>query len=164
MAASIQLLGVPRFILQDGTPVVLRGQTAWGLLAYLATHEGPVTRQHLARLLFEDAEDPLAALRWNLTELRRGLGSASLRGETIALNRGVDSIIDVNVLRRGGRSTRRGLAGYRPRVVGRLELRQQSFLRGLVAGRTTPHASHGPGRVARGDLVSTGKRCRCRGG
>jgi DNA-binding SARP family transcriptional activator len=101
MVASIQLLGVPQFLLQDGTPVVLRGHKAWGLLAYLATHEGAVSRQHLARLLFEDAQDPLAALRWNLTELRRGLGSASLRGETITLQRGPHTAIDVDVLRRG---------------------------------------------------------------
>lgn len=101
VATSIQLLGVPQFVLQGGTPVVLRGRKAWGLLAYLATREGAVSRQHLARLLFEDAEDPLAALRWNLTELRRGLGSASLRGETITLRRGRDADIDVDVLRHG---------------------------------------------------------------
>ncbi len=102
MAASIQLLGVPQFIRPDGTAVVLRGHKAWGLLAYLATREGAVSRQHLARLLFEDAEDPLAALRWNLTELRRGLGSASLRGEAITLQRDPSTAIDVDVLRRGG--------------------------------------------------------------
>lgn len=102
MAASIQLLGVPQFVLQDGTAVVLRGHKAWGLLVYLATHEGALSRQHLARLLFEDAEDPLAALRWNLTELRRGLGSASLRGEMLALHRDPGVTIDVDVLRRGG--------------------------------------------------------------
>ena len=79
MAASIQLLGVPQVVLQDGTLVVLRGHKAWGLLAYLVTHQGALSRQHLARLLFEDAEDPLAARRWNLTELRRALGAASLR-------------------------------------------------------------------------------------
>ena len=101
MAASIQLLGVPRFIRQDGTLAVLRGHKAWGLLTYLAAHEGAVSRQHLARLLFEDAEDPLASLRWNLTELRRGLGSASLRGEVIILQRGRDVTIDVDILRRG---------------------------------------------------------------
>jgi DNA-binding SARP family transcriptional activator len=92
---------VPQFIVQDGSPIALRGHKAWGLLAYLATHEGALSRQHLARLLFEDAEDPLAALRWNLTELRRALGSASLRGETITLHRGPDVAIDVDVLRRG---------------------------------------------------------------
>jgi hypothetical protein len=48
---------VPQFILPDGTAVVLRGHKAWGLLAYLASREGAVSRQHLSRLLFEDAED-----------------------------------------------------------------------------------------------------------
>ena len=85
MVASIQLLGVPQVFLQDGTVVVVRGHKAWGLLAYLATHQGAVSRQHLGRLLFEDAEDPLAALRWNLTELRRALGPhrARLRRESV---------------------------------------------------------------------------------
>lgn len=49
MAESIQLLGVPQFILQDGTLAVLRGHKAWGLLAYLATQEGAVSRQPVAR-------------------------------------------------------------------------------------------------------------------
>ena len=104
MAASIQLLGVPQVVLQDGTVVVLRGHKAWGLLAYLVAQQGAVSRQHLGRLLFEDAEDPLAALRWNLTELRRALGPASLRGEAIALDRSSVASIDVDVLRRGGSS------------------------------------------------------------
>ncbi|WP_069047244.1 BTAD domain-containing putative transcriptional regulator [Hydrogenophaga sp. RAC07] len=101
MAMFIQLLGVPQFMGRDGTPVVLRGHKSWGLLAYLVTHEGPASRHHLARLLFEDAEDPLAALRWNLTELRRALGPDSLRGESIVLRRDTDLIIDSDVLRRG---------------------------------------------------------------
>ena len=104
MAASIQLLGVPQVVLHDGTVVVLRGHKAWGLLAYLAAHQRAVSRQHLGRLLFEDAEDPLAALRWNLTELRRALGPASLRGEAIALDRRSMASIDLDVLRRGGSS------------------------------------------------------------
>ncbi len=108
MAASIQLLGVPQVVLQDGTAVVLRGHKAWGLLAYLVTHQGAVSRLHLGRLLFEDAEDPLAALRWNLTELRRALGPASLRGEAIALDRDSVASIDLDVLRRGGSPRDRG--------------------------------------------------------
>ena len=111
MAASIQLLGVPQVVLQDGTVVVLRGHKAWGLLAYLATHQGAVSRQHLGRLLFEDAGDPLAALRWNLTELRRALGPGSLRGEAIALDRGSVASIDLDVLRRGGSSEGARLPG-----------------------------------------------------
>jgi DNA-binding SARP family transcriptional activator len=102
MSAVIHLLGVPQIVLQDRTQVMLRGHKAWGLLAYLVTHQGPVSRQHLARLLFEDAVDPLAALRWNLTELRRALGPGSVRGEAIALDRESIAFIDLDVLRRGG--------------------------------------------------------------
>lgn len=101
MGPTIQLLGVPRVILRDAGSVVLRGHKAWGLLAYLVAHREAVSRQHLARLLFEDAEDPLAALRWNLSELRRALGSDQLRGEAIALNRSAIAAIDVDVLMRG---------------------------------------------------------------
>ena len=101
MGPSIQLLGVPRVVLPDGRSVVLRGHKAWGLLAYLVAHRDVVSRPHLARLLFEDAEDPLAALRWNLTELRRALGPDSLRGEAIALERHSIATIDLDVLMRG---------------------------------------------------------------
>jgi DNA-binding SARP family transcriptional activator len=101
MGPSIQLLGVPRVVLHDGTSVVLRGHKAWGLLAYLVAHRDAASRQHLARLLFEDADDPLAALRWNLTELRRALGPDSLRGDAIALERRSIATIDLDVLTRG---------------------------------------------------------------
>ena len=122
MVASIQLLGVPQVVLQDGTPVVLRGHKAWGLLAYLVTCQGAVSRQHLGRLLFEDAEDPLATLRWNLTELRRALGPASLRGEAIVLDRGSVGFIDLDVLRRGGSS-----AGVKLPGIGRELLEGMNF-------------------------------------
>ena len=122
MAASIHLLGVPQIVMQDGRVVVLRGHKAWGLLAYLVTQKGAVSRQHLARLLFEEAEDPLAALRWNLSELRRALGAVSLRGETIALDRQLVSSIDLDVLRRGGSSE-----GVRLPGIGRELLEGMSF-------------------------------------
>lgn len=85
----------------DGTLRVLRGHKAWGLLAYLVIHREPASRQHLAGLLFEDAEDPLAALRWNLTELRRVLGSDSLRGAAIRLERNARTSVDLDILMRG---------------------------------------------------------------
>lgn len=101
MGPTLQLLGVPRVVSTDGSAVALRGHKAWGLLAYLVVQRDPVGRPHLARLLFEDAEDPLAALRWNLTELRRALGADSLRGETLALDRHSLGTIDLDVLMRG---------------------------------------------------------------
>lgn len=101
MGCAIHLLGVPRLFKADGSAIELRGQKAWGLLTYLVAQRGPVSRQQLARLLFEDADDPLGALRWNLTELRRALGSENLRGDTLLLDRSGIEFIDVEVLRHG---------------------------------------------------------------
>ena len=101
MGASIHLLGVPRVLRSDGELAPLRGHKAWGLLAYLVAQRNAASRPHLARLLFEDAEDPLAALRWNLSELRHALGPDSLRGEAIALPRADIAFIDIDVLARG---------------------------------------------------------------
>ena len=55
-------------------------------------------------MLFENAEDPLAALRWNLSELRRALGPESLRGDAIGLQKHSLGFIDVDVLLRGSAS------------------------------------------------------------
>ena len=101
MGPLVYLLGVPRVVLHDGMAVELRGHKTWGLLAFLVSQRGPVSRQHLARLLFENAEDPLAALRWNLSELRRALGPESLRGDAIGLQRDSLGFVDVDVLLRG---------------------------------------------------------------
>ena len=79
----------------------LRGHKAWGILAYLVLGPARVNRQHLAALLFEDAEDPMAALRWNLSELRGALGHDNLRGNPIAFRRDEIGSIDVDVLMHG---------------------------------------------------------------
>ncbi|MEV5965490.1 BTAD domain-containing putative transcriptional regulator [Kribbella sp. NPDC051952] len=55
-----------------------RGKKAWGLLGYLLLTERPPSRRRLAELFFPDAEDPLAALRWTLAELRRATGIPDL--------------------------------------------------------------------------------------
>ena len=78
-----------------------RGHKAWGLLAYLVRHPAGASRRHLAALLFEDAEDPLAALRWNLSELRRLLGDAGLRGDVIQLPPQQSAYVDVEVVAHG---------------------------------------------------------------
>lgn len=122
MAVSIHLLGVPRVLRADGELAPLRGRKVWGLLAYLVAQRAEASRPHLARLLFEDAEDPLAALRWNLSELRRALGPDALRGEAIALPRAAIAFIDVDVLSRGLWSDGLQLPG-----LGREMLEGQSF-------------------------------------
>lgn len=99
---AIHLLGAPR-VERDGQPQPApRGHKVWGLLAYLIRCPNPPTRAHLASVLFEDALDPLAALRWNLSELRRLLGFAGLRGETIHLPLEPSDYVDVHVATSGG--------------------------------------------------------------
>ena len=67
----VKLLGRPT-VLADGVEVGgPRGNKAWGLFAYLVGIGAPVPRERLVPLLFPDAEDGLAALRWNLNQLRR---------------------------------------------------------------------------------------------
>jgi DNA-binding SARP family transcriptional activator len=101
MSVSLHLLGPPRIVRGDGQPVTLRGRKAWGLLAYLALRPAGASRTHLAGLLFADAEDPLAALRWNLRELRRGLGDEVLRGDPLTLPRDVLAGVDIDVVAHG---------------------------------------------------------------
>ncbi|EGI77483.1 BTAD domain-containing putative transcriptional regulator [Hylemonella gracilis] len=99
---SIHLLGPPRVERGGGTVTPPRGRKAWALLTYLLCRPGPSTRAHLASLLFEDAEDPLAALRWNLSELRRLLGDAAMpRVEAPLLALPPDACVDIETVTRG---------------------------------------------------------------
>lgn len=109
---DIHLLGPPR-VERDGVAVPLpRGRKPWALLAYLLNRQTPPTRAHLAALLFEDADDPLAALRWNLSELRRLLGDAALpRTEAPLLVLPPDARVDVDLVTHGDWSQARPLPG-----------------------------------------------------
>ena len=69
---TVRLLGTPRLV-ADGKPRDLAGRKPWALLAYLALSPGGVSRRELAGLLCSEADDPLAALRWSLLQVRRGL-------------------------------------------------------------------------------------------
>lgn len=96
MLTTIRLLGTPAILREGLAPPPLRGRKAWALLAYLLLCERPVTRQ-LAELLFSTAADPLGALRWNLAQLRRTLGTAVvLRGDPVQLVLAADVAIDVH--------------------------------------------------------------------
>lgn len=101
MGVAVRLLGPPG-VQVDGAPVPgPRGRKAWGLLAFLVLAPVPVPRQRLCSLLFADAEDPQAALRWNLSELRRVLGDpALLRGDPLRPLSGVVAA-DTEALTRG---------------------------------------------------------------
>jgi DNA-binding SARP family transcriptional activator len=102
MGLQISLLGPPS-VRRDGVPVAPpRGNKAWALLAYLVLADQPVSRTRVAALLFPDANDPLAALRWNLHELRRLLGDdADLGGDPIAVRLAAPDVLDVAVVRSG---------------------------------------------------------------
>lgn len=102
MGATVRLLGPPRLD-RDGIPVPApRGNKAWGLLAHLLLTERPPSRAHLVSLLFAEAADPLGALRWNVSELRRALrGLATVDGDPLALRLAADCAVDVQVLTDG---------------------------------------------------------------
>lgn len=107
---ELSLLGRPR-ALRDGRPVdTVRGTKAWALLAYLLLSEGPVDRRRLATMLFPDAADPAAALRWNLSQLRRGLG-VELDGDPVALTLPADTWVDLQVLAHGEAAEAVSVAG-----------------------------------------------------
>ena len=92
----IRLLGRPR-----AGAAQARGNKPWAIAAYLALAGGPVSRDRLITLLFDDADDPAGALRWNLGQVRRLLGQPdALRGRVLSL-RGADVAFDVDLLTTG---------------------------------------------------------------
>ena len=68
MTTTVRLLGRPE-ITTDGDRVPVRGQKSWALLALLALSNRPISRQRVATMLFDRADDPLGALRWTLAQL-----------------------------------------------------------------------------------------------
>jgi len=99
---AVHLLGIPS-IERDGvrqTPP--RGRKTWALLAYLTATESAPSREWLAELLFADADDPLNALSWNLTQLRRLLGPVvPIGGERVHLRVPPGTFIDIRALTTG---------------------------------------------------------------
>lgn len=99
MVVTVKLLGRPAILVDDGELPGPRGRKVWALLAYLASSDSPVPRERLVRMLFADAEDGLATLRWNLTQLRRIVGSPhAFAGDPVVLGLGRDVTVDVQVL------------------------------------------------------------------
>ena len=150
MGLEISLLGSPT-VRRDGVPVAPpRGHKAWALLAYLVLSEAPVSRTRAAALLFPDAHDPLAALRWNLHELRRLLGAESgLRGDPITVHLAPTDVLDVAVVRSG--SWRQAVLIAEPwrGAVAGAELRRLSRVRGVADRRAPAPAQRRRSRPAR---------------
>jgi DNA-binding SARP family transcriptional activator len=82
----IRLLGPPRIESPGAAPQQPRGRKAWAVLAYLALQADGTGRSRTASLLFPDAVDPLGALRWNLSELRRTLDGVTIAGDPLQLS------------------------------------------------------------------------------
>lgn len=96
----IHLLGKPSVERNGAAVAGPKGWKVWALLTYLLQSDSPVTREQLASLLFAEADDPLRALRWNLTELRRLLGDAhALSGEQLGLDLPPGRYVDIHVLK-----------------------------------------------------------------
>lgn len=81
----IRLLGPPAIESPGTPPLQPRGRKAWAVLAYLALQADGTGRSRTASLLFPDAADPLGALRWNLSELRRALDGVTVTGDPLRL-------------------------------------------------------------------------------
>ncbi|MCA0043460.1 ATP-binding protein [Celeribacter litoreus] len=74
----------------DGRDIALpASKKTRGLLGYLLSSERAQSRSELCDLLWEDAEDPRAALRWSLSKIRTALGPERLVADrnTVALRR-----------------------------------------------------------------------------
>ncbi|APX01117.1 SARP family transcriptional regulator [Arthrobacter sp. QXT-31] len=83
--STIRLLGPPAIESTGTSSPQPRGRKAWAVLAYLALQPDGTGRSRLATLLFPDAADPLGALRWNLSELRRTLAGVTFDGDPVRL-------------------------------------------------------------------------------
>lgn len=101
-SVAVHLLGAP-FVMRDGERhPPPRGRKVWALLAYLLTTESAPSREWLAELLFSDAQDPLNALSWNLSQMRRLLGpDFQIGGEQVALEVPPGTYVDIRALTAG---------------------------------------------------------------
>jgi DNA-binding SARP family transcriptional activator len=112
MSLTIQLLGRPRIDRTDGDHYQVRSRKSWAALAYLLLSERPPTRNRLAALLFAEADDPLRALRWSLSEIRRCLGDeGTLDGDPLVLRLPADAVVDVEVVAHGSWAAAADLPG-----------------------------------------------------
>lgn len=97
MTTVIQLLGRPGIRRPGGRASRPRGRKAWALLAMASLCERPIPRYRLVHMLFPEAEDGSAALRWALSELRRQLGKdASIDGDPVALDLAAGTVVDAH--------------------------------------------------------------------
>jgi len=104
MTLTIRLLGKPGLEV-DGRPRQLAGRKTWALLALLALRSAPPTRTELVEILWPEADDPAAALRWTLARVRKALApEVEIRGDPanrLALSVRSLTVIDAQVVTGG---------------------------------------------------------------
>ena len=95
---EIKLLGSPSIVLNGKATPGPRGRKSWAVIARISLGDRPLARGELVGLLFQDAVDPLGALRWSLSEARRCMHRDDLLcGDPLALHES-DAMIDVHAL------------------------------------------------------------------
>jgi DNA-binding SARP family transcriptional activator len=109
MIVHIRLLGRPSAEVDGRAAPGPRGRKAWALLAVLLLADVPPSRRSLADLLFPEADDPLGALRWTMSQLRRGLGDGvTVDGDPVTARLGPGCRIDLAELLAGPPGNRNG--------------------------------------------------------
>lgn len=102
VAIEVRLFGPPR-IVRDGETVAIDTRKALALLAYLVLADRPLSRDHLATLLWPDADQARArsALRRTLSALNAAVGGRGLAIERESLAFAGEGVwVDVCVFRR----------------------------------------------------------------
>lgn len=112
MSYIVQLLGRPRIERNSSDAYQFRSRKSWAILTYLILSEHPPSRSQLASQLFAEADDPIRALRWGLSEIRHALGDeGSIDGDPVVLKLPADAVVDVDVVMRGSWSDAVALPG-----------------------------------------------------
>lgn len=136
MTATVRLLGRAA-VVRDDEEITARSRKSWALLALLALTRRPLSRRRVAAMLFDQADDPLGALRWTLAQLRRTLGpTAEVGGDPIILRLAGGTVLDVDVLTNGTWGEALRLPGLGEELLGDLDFdTNESFHAWLVVER-----------------------------
>jgi len=109
MILRISILGKAQ-LSRDDRPLALPGLRPLALLAYLLLRGKSQSREHLLDLLYDRPNDPRAALRWTLTQLRKVVGADVIQADRqeIAFNFQIDHWLDVSAFEAGDLNLYRG--------------------------------------------------------
>ena len=141
-----------------------RGHKVWGLLAYLLRTDRPPSRAELVSLLFGEADDPLAALRWNLSALRRLLGDATVEGDPLRLSLPPGTFVDVETLICGSWSEAVRVPGIELELLEGMSFSSSPAFEIWLADGAPPSRRDRGSRAARGGARAARRGRRPRGG